>query len=136
MSIIFSKQDALASSIAMRATARMQKPDVDYQLEEALLKNGIIDFGRCVRMESVGYLLRLLYSDDMDALRGDFAKVNFANCINKDEIKNRSRILATMNPAIKTYIGITYYDRLVKDINKRVGLDEYADAVFLDEIFT
>ena len=136
MSIIFSKQDALASSIAMRATARMQKPEVDYQLEQALLKNGIIDFGRCVRMESVGYLLRLLYSDDMDALRGDFAKVNFANWINKDEIKNRSRILATINPAIKTYIGITYYDRLVKDINKRVGLDEYADAVFLDEIFT
>ncbi len=38
MSIIFSKQDALASSIAMRATTRMQKPEVDYQLEQALLK--------------------------------------------------------------------------------------------------
>ncbi len=62
--------------------------------------------------------------------------MNFANCINKGEIKNRSRILATINPAIKTYIGITYYDRLVKDINKRLGLDEYADAVFLDEIFS
>lgn len=136
MSIIFSKQDALASNIAIRATARMQKAEVDYQLEQALLKDAIISFGRCVRMKSVGYLLRLLYSDDMDALRGDFAKVSFANCINKDEIKNRSRILATINPAIKTYIGITYYDRLVNDINKKVGLDEYADTIFFDEIFS
>lgn len=136
MSIIFSKQDALASNIAIRATARMQKAEVDYQLEQALLKDAIISFGRCVRMESAGYILRLIYQDNMDALRGDFAKVNFANCKNEDEIKNRSKILATINPAIKTYIGIKYYDRLVKDINKRVGLDEYADAVFLDEIFT
>ena len=136
MSIIFSKQDALASNIAMRAVARMQEQDVDIKLEEQLLKNAIIDFGRCVRMESVGYILRLLYADDMDALRGDFAKVKFANCVNKDEIKNRSKILATINPDIKTYIGTTYYDRLVKDINKRLGLDKYADAVFFDEIFS
>ena len=136
MSIIFSKQDALASNIAMRATARMQKPEVDYQLEQALLKNGIIDFGRCVRMESVGYLLRLLYSDDMDALRGDFAKVNFVDCKNKDEIKNRSKILATISPALKTYIGVQYYNRLVQDINKRVSLEDYCDQVFFDEVFS
>ena len=136
MSIIFSKQDALASSIAMRATARMQKPEVDYQLEQALLKNGIIDFGRCVRMESVGYLLRLLYSDDMDSLRADIAKANFANVKYENIIVNRDKVLAAINPTIKTYISLPYYERLVKDINKRVGLDEYADAVFLDEIFT
>ena len=136
MSIIFSKQDALASSIAMRATARMQKPEVDYQLEQALLKNGIIDFGRCVRMESMGYLLRLLYSDDMDSLRADIAKANFANVKYENIIVNRDKVLAAINPTIKTYISLPYYERLVKDINKRVGLDEYADAVFLDEIFT
>lgn len=136
MSIIFSKQDALASNIAIRATARMQKPEVDYQLEQALLKNGIIDFGRCVRMESVGYLLRLLYSDDMDSLRADIAKANFANVKYENIIVNRDKVLATINPTIKTYISLPYYERLVKDINKRVGLDEYADAVFLDEIFS
>lgn len=136
MSIMFSKQDALASNIAIRATARMQKPEVDYQLEQALLKNGIIDFGRCVRMESVGYLLRLLYSDDMDSLRADIAKANFANVKYENIIVNRDKVLATINPTIKTYISLPYYERLVKDINKRVGLDEYADAVFLDEIFS
>ena len=136
MSIIFSKQDALASNIAMRATARMQKPEVDYQLEQALLKDAVIDFGRCVRMESVGYMLRLLYSDDMDSLRADIAKANFANVKYENLIVNRDKVLATINPTIKTYISLPYYERLVKDINKRVGLDEYADAVFLDEIFT
>ena len=136
MSIIFSKQDALASNIAMRAVARMQEQDADIKLEEQMLKKAIIDYRRCVRMESVGYILRLLYQDNMDALRADLAKVNLANCKNDDEIKNRSKILATINPAIKSYIGITYYDRLVKDINKKVGLDEYADTIFFDEIFS
>ena len=135
MSIIFSKQDAIASSIAIRAVARMKEPDIDIKLEEQLLKKAIIDFGRCVRMESVGYILRLLYSDDMDALRGDFAKVNFANCKSEDEIKNRSKILATINPALKTYIGLQYYNRLVQDINKRVSLEDYCDQVFFDEVF-
>ncbi len=136
MSIIFSKQDALASNIAMRASARMQKPEVDYQLEQALLKNGIIDFGRCVRMESAGYILRLIYQDNMDALRADLAKVSFANCKNDEEIKNRSKILATISPALKTYIGVQYYNRLVQDINKRVSLEDYCDQVFFDEVFS
>lgn len=136
MSIIFSKQDALASNIAIRAVARMQEQDADIKLEEQMLKKAIIDYGRCVRMESVGYLLRLLYSDDMDALRADIAKANFANIHHKDKIVNRDKVLAAINPTIKTYISLPYYERLVKDINKRVGLDEYADAVFLDEIFT
>ena len=136
MSIIFSKQDAIASSIAIRAVARMKEPDIDIKLEEQLLKKAIIDFGRCVRMESVGYMLRLLYSDDMDSLRADIAKANFANVKYENIIVNRDKVLATINPTIKTYISLPYYERLVKDINKRVGLDEYADAVFLDEIFT
>ncbi len=45
-------------------------------------------------------ILRLLYSDNMDAVIGDFAKVNFANCKNEDEIKNRSKILACIGVSI------------------------------------
>lgn len=136
MSIIFSKQDAIASSIAIRAVARMKEPDIDIKLEEQLLKNAIIEYGRTVRMESVGILLRVLYEDDMKLLKANMSKVNFCNAVTNGEIRNKCKVLAKIIPAIKSYLGIAYYKRLVADINKSRGLDEYSDTVFLDEIFS
>ena len=136
MSIIFSKQEAIASSIAIRAVARMQKPDIDIKLEEQLLKNAIIEYSRTVRMESVGILLRVLYEDDMKLLKANMAKVNFCNATTDGVIKNKCKVLAKIIPAIKSYLGIAYYKRLVADINKSIELDEYSDTVFFDEIFS